>query len=228
MIENTLAALKAIDITGAIRRDEDYKAEKAQIEDAISAGQARAQAIRDEIRDAEKAGGVDGEAVADAMLRGEVIEAVSVEKLQKELDTINAGLRTLNQRMTYMVQDRRMKSDPIETEINAAIGPLVEMLQEEAVASVKALAQIYADAEALSRLAPKSRAGSLSESLNDVLIAAGNAHLHSQPEYPVTRELHALAETPCMQYLKRRISNEAHQLRHRPDMDFVRLVAGRK
>lgn len=99
MIENTLAALKAIDITGAIRRDEDYKAEKAQIEDAISAGQARAQAIRDEIRDAEKAGGVDGEAVADAMLRGEVIEAISVEKLQKELDTINAGLRTLNQRM---------------------------------------------------------------------------------------------------------------------------------
>ena len=228
MIENALAALHAIDISGAVKREQDYKAEQARIEEAIATGQARAQQIRDEIRSAEKADGADGEVVADAMLRGEVIEAVSIELLRKELDTINVGLRTLNQRLTYLMQDRRMKSDPIEGEINSAVGPLVEMLNEEAVSAIKLLAQIYADVEALSLLAPKSGAGSLGESLNTMLLAAQNSRLHSQHEYPVTRDLHALAETPWMQHLKRRCPSEARPLRHVVDLDFIHSVAGRR
>jgi hypothetical protein len=228
MIENVLAALNAIDITGVVKRDQKFYTEKAQIEEAISAGQTRAQKIRDEIRDAEQGGGADGDAVANALMRGEVIEAVSVELLRKELDTVNAGLRTLNQRLTHLIQDRRMKSDPIEDEINSAIGPLVEMLHEEAVSAMKMLAQIYADAEALSLLAPKSGAGSLGDSLNDLLIAAQNARLHNQVEYPVTRELHALIDTPCMQHLKRRFAGEARPLRHRVDMDFIHSIAQRR
>lgn len=228
MIEQTLSALNAIDPSAAMERERIYEAERERLETAISTGHSRAQEIRDKIRDVQKGEGADGEAAAEALLRGEVIEAVAVDRLREELDTVNLGLRTLNQRLNHLMQDRRMKSDPIEGEISAAVAPLTEMLKSEAEAAVKILAQIYADADALSSLAPQSGAASLREGLNDVMLVASTSRLGTLKDVDVTADIRSLADAPCLTYLKRKVPKIARSFHHRVDLDFVHAVAGFK
>lgn len=222
MIDQIFEALNAIDITPSIEANRAFKQELDQVCNAIDTGDRRAQELRAAVKSA-KTAGPDGDAAAAALLAGELPSTGTIDAMRDELETLLAGLKILRLRRNDLGTERRFKSDPIDREVTEAVNPLIDLLMTEMEASIRELAQIFADLEAISRIAPRSRAGNASRSLNDLLYKASD-HVRGLCEFPVTPELQRLSQAASIVHLGRHVPSEVHPPSYRVDLSEATLA----
>lgn len=198
------AALFAIDVARSQAAAEAYAQEKEQLDEALSAAHQYAAELRETIRDAKAA--PDGNAAASALLRGERVENSSATHLQEELDTLLSGIRVLANQRHSLETKHRYNGDPVEPEVTAAVIPFVEFFEDRIKALTEDLAQLYADAQAVSYLARKSHISRVASDISELLTAARLGGRKSLDYFPPSAQLARLAEAPCMQHLRRRVS----------------------
>lgn len=118
----------------------------AENEDAKQRGQAELQEAVESARDARE---VDGNAVAEALIAGAVLEAMTVAKWQEKADQLRAGLRSLSQQYDGLYSAKKAVANRAAGKVKEALVPLYLAQREAAQAAFDSLVSIRAGLDAL-------------------------------------------------------------------------------
>lgn len=199
-IDQTRAALEAIDPTPHVERRDAMKANVARLEAALDEAQARLHDVHSRIRDQSKP---DGEAVAFALLHGEDLPATS-DELLREKEQLVAGIGVLNRQINDAHIPLRAPFADLKHEIGVAFTPVVDDAAVRIQAVILELETLYATVETLRWLGETWMSEEVRQICGHMLVAARGLprSFEYQADIPIDPELVALRELEVLRVIR--------------------------
>jgi chromosome segregation ATPase len=158
----TAASIAKLDVEALRAPILEHEAEVARLEAAINDARQQNRNIARTIRDLDDAGGIDGNAVAEALLEGASIEDAAAEtsRLRAQREALRAGLAGLEARLRTARNALADARNEARAPIAAAADLAADALERELEHLAARLFEIFASAEAgaIVAKAPKLRA----------------------------------------------------------------------
>lgn len=142
-------ALAAIDLAEPKRRLAEIAAESDRIAVAITSAERQRDEVQRQLSDRRR-GAVDGARVAESLLAGETVtEDEPIESLQQRAAAFGAGIGELNARLRELELERNRVREGVMSQLSAAVQSTLQPLRDRAIAAVRELLAVIADAEAI-------------------------------------------------------------------------------
>jgi hypothetical protein len=147
----------------------------AKLESTITEGRRRVAEVGRAIADLETTG-PDRRAAGEAMLRGEApTPAADVQALRDEREGLKAGLTGLEEQKRAAASERLEVTKEFSSRLGAAVQPALAALDEEFLAAMAAVAELYGLYTALHRATRRNEALRAVETLRPILGTAFSA-----------------------------------------------------
>lgn len=149
VIDQVRRNLSELDLSAENAEIVEITRKLAENEEAKQRGQSELQEAVQSARDARE---VDGDAVAEALIAGATLEAMTVPKWQEKAEQLRAGLRSLSEQYESLYAAKKAVQNRAAGKVKEALGPLYLAQREAAQTAFDSLVGIRAAMDALSYL----------------------------------------------------------------------------